>query len=114
VGHKPKRGTKGKQAEPSGSAGYQAIADAALRFNPGEDRLLTSAQYARIRGYQTEQAARRERWAGGPLACPFVKIGRKVYYKNSSVMAFIAGLPTYQNTAQVPGRDSGVAAQGAS
>ncbi len=49
--------------------------------------LLTSEDYAKI-GDRSERVVERERADG--TGCPFVKIGRRVFYRLSDVRAFVA------------------------
>ncbi len=67
------------------------------------ERLLTSAEYAAWRGWRTEQAARRERWAGGGPR--FVRVSGRVYYRPSDLRAWLASLPAFRSTSD-PGEEA--------
>jgi len=60
------------------------------------ERLITSAEYAAWRGWKTEQAARRERWAGGGPR--FVKVGGRTYYRPDDLRSWLANLPAFRST----------------
>lgn len=60
------------------------------------ERLISSAEYATWRGWKTEQAARRERWAGGGPR--FVRVGGRCYYRPDDLRSWLANLPAFRST----------------
>lgn len=60
------------------------------------ERLLTSKDYATWRGWEKEQTARRERWAGGGPR--FVRVGGRVFYRPADLREWLAALPSFGST----------------
>lgn len=65
------------------------------------DRLVTGNEAAEILGI-AERSLRWHRWHGSSPV-PFVKVGRRCFYRMSDIQAFISGLESRTCTTEVKG-----------